>query len=220
LRPKLSTRILSYFSDQLIEATGSDFNEELYLLYCKGRYQLVTDKVIYSFEDQYDNFVTAFAHLDLNGFKNVLILGYGLGSIPSIFENIYHKQYKYTAIEIDPEIIRMSLKYTIPELKSSVDLIESDAYTYIHYEDQKYDLICFDIFINDVIPEKFLTIKFLSKLKNLLTKDGAIVINMLYQSDEDCEKTKIYVEEIFYPTFTKRKTVSARSNLMLLGWNV
>nr|HMP32163.1 fused MFS/spermidine synthase [Saprospiraceae bacterium] len=208
-----------HFSDQLIEATGSEHNEELYLLYCKGRYQLVTEKVIYSFEDRYDNFVTAFQHIDLNIINKILILGYGLGSIPAIFENIYHQTYNYTAVEIDPEIIRLALKYTIPVLKSPVDLIESDAFTYIKYEDQYYDLICFDLFINDVVPKKFLTDKFIQQIKNRLSKNGVLIINMLYQSQNDYDTTDSFIEIVIKPIFQKTKTVFVRNNLMIFGWN-
>lgn len=219
MRPGLSKRFLSHFDDQLIEATGSDFNPELYLLYSKGRYQLVTDKVIYSYEDQYDNFVEAFRHTDLDQIKNVLILGYGLGSIPTIFEKTYNKIYQYTAIEIDPEIIRLSLKYTLPELKSSVDLIESDALTYVKYETTKYDLICFDVFINDLIPEKFLNEQSLLKYKSLLQPGGVFIMNTLYLTEEDKKKTNEFIESSFKPVFEKHKLVKTNSNMMLMGWN-
>ena len=165
-----------------------------------------------------DNFVGAFLHINLDLIKSVLILGYGLGSIPTIIEKTYHKSYKFTAIEIDPEIIRLALKYTMPELKSSVDLIESDAYTYMKYEDAKYDLICFDIFVNDVIPAKFLTDTFASKLKERLTDPGVLIINMLYHTDEDRVKTNEYVNTIFCKVFEHHKTVFIRNNLMIFGW--
>ena len=219
MRPKLSKRLLSLFEDQLIESTSSEFNEELYLLYVKGRYQLVTDQVIYSYEDQYDNFAEAFRHVHLEGIQNVLILGYGLGSIPTIFEKTYQKIFSYTAIEIDPEIIRLALKYTIPELKSTVDLIESDAYTYIQYETIKYDLICFDVFINDVIPQKFLNQKYMNRIKSLLKPKGVFVMNMLYLTPEDQSKTNVFKDEVFLPLYQSHKIIQVKANLMLIGWN-
>jgi len=218
LRPKLSKQLLSFFSDQLIESTSSEYNEELYLLYTKGRYQLVTDKVIYSYEDRYDNFVAAFIHIDLEAIKNVLILGYGLGSIPHIAEKVYNKTFSYTAIEIDPEIIRLALKYTMPELKSTIDLIESDAFTYMKYEEALYDLICFDVFLNDIIPSKFLSQSFLEKLNLRLTEAGVLVINMLYHTDQDRISTNEYVNTVFTKVFTVHKTVFVRNNLMIFGW--
>ncbi len=219
MRPGLSKRLLSHFDDQLLESTGSDFNPELYLLYSKGRYQLVTDKVIYSFEDQYENFVEAFKNIDLNTIENVLILGYGIGSIPAILEKLYQKLYNYTAIEIDHEIIRLALKYTLPELKSKVDLIESDALTYLKHETVQYDLICFDVFINDQIPEKFLTTQCMQKNKETLKPKGVLIMNMLYLTAEDQNKTNEFFNSIFTKVFTNTKQINTKSNMMLIGWN-
>ena len=219
MRPGLSKRLLSHIDDQLLESTGSDFNPELYLLYSKGRYQLVTDKVIYSFEDQYDNFVEAFKHINLDLIKDVLILGYGIGSIPTILEKTYHKIFNYTAIEIDYEIIRLAYKYTLPELKSKVDLIESDALTYVKYETATYDLICFDVFINDLIPQKFLSIQSIQKHKDILKPQGVFIMNKLYLTPDDQKITDEFIDSIFIKVFTKHKQINTRANMMLIGWH-
>ena len=106
-------RLLSYLFEIHIESTSSDYNPHLYVSLQKGRYQLSTANAIYSFEDLYDNFSDAFKEIDLDqlNVQNVLILGFGLGSIPIILEQKFNKKYFYTGVEIDEEVLYLANKY-------------------------------------------------------------------------------------------------------------
>ena len=108
MKQPLWKRLVSYFFEIHIESTSSEFNPHLYVSLYKGRYQLSTANAIYSFEDLYDNFSEAFEEIDLDrlAIQNVLILGFGLGSIPILLEQHFNKEYHYTGIEID-EIVRI-----------------------------------------------------------------------------------------------------------------
>jgi len=68
----------SYLDDVLIEQTESLYNEDLYVLLCKGRYQLCTNNAIYSYADKYENFKIAFDKLRIeeHDIEEVLILGW------------------------------------------------------------------------------------------------------------------------------------------------
>lgn len=70
---------------------------------------MCTAHAVYSYEDRYDNFVRAFKKAKLHDRKidNVLILGFGLGSIPIILEN------KATIIILRP-LRLMRKSYTWP----------------------------------------------------------------------------------------------------------
>ncbi|MEL6987810.1 MAG: hypothetical protein AAGK97_08260, partial [Bacteroidota bacterium] len=81
-------KYLSYFIELHIESAPGEINPHLYVSLKNGRLQLSTANAVYSHEELYLNFKQAFDKLKfekLEG-KNVLILGFGLGSIPIIIE--------------------------------------------------------------------------------------------------------------------------------------
>ena len=91
-------RYLSYITEMHIESASSDINPHLYVSMQKGKLQLSTQNAIYSYGENYHNFAKTFAQLDLSSIQNgeVLILGFGLGSIPLILEKSYGLQAQYT----------------------------------------------------------------------------------------------------------------------------
>jgi len=76
-------KFISNFKEVILEETGSQHNPVLQVLLYKERFQLCTDKAIYSYEDKYDNFRTAFDLLKIKdkNIESTLLLGLGLGSI-------------------------------------------------------------------------------------------------------------------------------------------
>lgn len=207
----------SYFDDVLIESTSSDYNEELYLLLVKGRYQLVTDSVIYSFGDKYYNFAIALNHIQTQTVKSCLILGFGLGSIVDLLEKNHNVFPSITGVEIDEVIIDLAERYTIPNFKSKIELVHYDAYLFIDDLDASFDLICLDIFINKVIPQRFLSLEFIKKMAKLKSSAGTLIMNCLYTSETDKAQTDYFYNTIFEVVFPKAKMVQTKGNLMLLS---
>lgn len=80
------------------------------------------------------------------------------------------EKYAYTGVELDEAVIYLASKYVMDELKSEIELIHADAYAFISQNKIKYDLICIDIFIDDKIPEIFLTKEFLCLASETLSK--------------------------------------------------
>lgn len=206
---------LSYVKDVLIEETSSDFNEVLEVLLVQGRYQLITDKVIYSFADKYDNFTDSFKKVDFSKVKNCLILGFGLGSIPYTIENIMGHKISYTGVEIDEEVVYLASKYVLDELKSDISLVNTDALSYVYMDNTKYDLICLDLFLDDVIPAEVLTIEYMERLKSLLKKNGTLIMNNLYFTNKDMKYTDAFISEVFSKVFPSHHFIIAGHNKML-----
>jgi len=107
MRQSIFTKVLSYITQQHMETIHSDYNEVLHVFLKNGRYQLCTANAIYSYGDKYDNFRRSFTQMDLAkmDIDTVLLLGFGLGSIPYMLEKTFQKRYSYTGIEIDESII-------------------------------------------------------------------------------------------------------------------
>ena len=210
---------MSYFFELHIESAPSDINPHLYVSLNRGRYQLCTANAIYSFEDLYDNFFDAFKLIELEKYsiENVLILGLGLGSIPTMLEKNFEKQYNYTAIEIDESVIYLASKYALPQLTSNIQTICTDAFAYVMQTEEQFDMICMDVFLDDVVPDFFEEDIFLEKLKTLVKPTGILLFNRLANHPKDIQDTKIFYKNKFLPIFPNGQYLEVKGNWMLLN---
>lgn len=202
-----------------IESAPSEYNPHLYVSLNKGRYQLCTANAVYSFEDLYDNFGIAFQKIDLSKLpgKRVLILGFGLGSIPYILEKKWDKNYHYTAVEIDESVLYLANKYMIPEMESSIEMICADAFAYVMQSHEQFDMIAMDVFLDDLIPQDFQNEDFLEQLKNILHPDGVLLFNRLAHTPTDRQVSQRYFNDVFEPHFPKGSYLEIKGNWMLLN---
>ncbi len=212
-------RFLSYFYTFCLEDTHSNINPHLQVLLKQGRYQLCTDHAIYSYGDLYDNFTRAFDVLRLEEIdvKKVLVLGFGMGSIPIILEKLFEKDYEYTGIEIDKKVIELAHKYVLPEVKSKINLICADAYQFVMGCKEKFDIIAVDVFLDDMIPASFEKDEFLARLSTLLSTEGIVVYNRLSQNKKDIALNDAFYNEHFKNCFPNADMVIMEGNSMILS---
>jgi spermidine synthase len=211
--------ILSHLTDLHIESSASEYNELLHVKLAKGRFQLCTPDAIYSWGDKYDNYAESFEKINLDSIpgRQVLILGFGLGSIPFMLEKRFNKSFQYTGVEIDHEVIRLAGKYILGDLSSPVTLIPADAFQYLITCRQKFDLIASDIFINDKIPEIYLTERYFLMLSQRLSGKGLLMLNMLYRTGGDKNLADRVFKETFVKCFPDGIMLRVRDNVMLLN---
>lgn len=209
----------SYIQDVHIETVTSEYNEELHVVLSKGRYQLCTPNAIYSYEDKYTNFRDSFAaiKLDERPIENVLILGFGLGSIPFILEKKFHKTYNYTGVEIDDAIIYLAAKYGTPDLQSNIEIVQADAWQYVMQCRNTYDMICVDIFLDVHIPDKFLTRDFVEILKELLSENGVVLFNHLALKTHEIVLANLYFKDVFTKVFEDGVALPVKGNIMMIS---
>lgn len=219
MKQNLFKKILSYITDIHLESLHSDQNEQLDVFLSNGRYQLCTKNAIYSYADKYDNFRRCFAAINPSkpAIQNVLILGFGLGSIPYMLETIFHKKYAFTGVEVDESVIYLASKYVLDELDSEIQMIQADAYNYVYQCYETFDMICIDIFIDDKIPEIFLTMDFLESVKDLLNPDGLLIFNHLSFFKTDKEKASAYYEKVFSKVFPNAFPMQVSKNMMMVN---
>lgn len=212
-------KLASYLYEVHVESSSSEYNEELHVSLVDGRYQLTTPTAIYSWADKYDNFRLAFKSMKLDELviNEVLILGFGLGSIPYILEHTFQKKYSYTGVEIDDEVIYLASKYMMPLLNSEINLVHTDASSFIFIDPNRYDLITMDIFVGHVIPDAFLTENYLLGLKESLNDSGILLFNMLAQQPSDRSMAEVYFADHFKPVFPKGVLKHIKGNIMLVS---
>lgn len=209
----------SHFSDILIEHGDSEINPELYVCLSRGRYQLCVKDAIYSFGDKYDNYWDTFSRLNLDDYrdKNILILGFGLGSIPYMLEKKQNFRANFTCVEYDEEIIYLFNKYVADEIKSPLEFIIGDAKIFMETNERKFDMIAMDVFLEDQIPDQFLQVEFIQDLRNSLTDDGLLIWNHLYHHEKDREKADHFFNHNFSLVFENPSFVQTQGNKMMLN---
>lgn len=211
---------LSYLFEIHIESRESEINETLHLILSRGRFQLYTENAIYSFEDLYDNFFQAFNELNLDLLPKaaeVLILGYGMASIPLMLEKKFHRNYRYTGVDIDEEIIDLANQYILPKLDCPQQLIYGDAQSFIFSTTDKYDMIIVDLFIDDLVPTKFEKTEFLSQVKNQLKPGGIVLYNRLANNEFTINQAELFLSDIFKPIFPEAHRTIIEDNWIIVS---
>ena len=212
-------RWLSYLFEMHIESAPSELNPHLYVSLKNGRLQLSTANAVYSYEDLYDNFTKTFAQFrgDYEIGEQVLILGFGLGSVPLIMERMFEKTFQFTGIELDESVIYLANKYALENIESPIQLITANAFAYVFQTTQKYDVVVMDVFLDDVIPDDFETGDYLEALKSLLKPEGLLLYNRLALSEEDITKTTTFFENKFKAVFKNGHYLDVEGNWMLMN---
>jgi len=74
-----------------------------------------------------------------------------------------------------------------------------------------------DIFIDDWIPEEFLSEEFNKSLKSMLPENGLIIYNTPAFNKESALKSRQFFENQFQKIFQKGKLMDVHKNYMLLS---
>jgi len=213
-------KLLSYVHEFHIESASSEHNPHLYVCLNRGRYQLCTENAIYSFSDKYDNFLDTFKRIDLDALPgpNVLILGFGMGSIPIILERVFEKKFYYTGIEIDEVVIDLFTRYELPNLQSKVELICADATIWVELCERKFDLVLVDLFLDDVIPDRFEQQDGLQNVQTLINPNGGVLLyNRLASTKADIENSDAFYQKKFKPVFKTGSFMNVHGNRMYIN---
>jgi hypothetical protein len=214
--PPLWKSLLSYLQEIRIEDVPSYLNPHLYVTLSNGRYQLSTQHAIYSYGDLYGNFRKTFQKLrwDLLPGSEVLLLGFGLGSIPYMLEHKFNKSFRYTAVEADEQVIYLAGKYIMPDLKS-VTLYHADAAAFMPQSTGRWDMICVDIFVDDEIPPYIRSTEFMYELNAHLSPGGILLFNTLSRTKEDVRHSQQILDKVFLPVFPDGGYLPVGGNWML-----
>jgi len=210
-------KLLSYLTELTLYEGGTDTNPDIEVLLSSGRLKLNTPRATYSHEDKYYCYLNAFNKLGIHEYSldKVLILGYGLGSVPVILERVFEKDARYTAVELDPDILALAQQYEPKEILGKVDYYAVDAFDYVQYCNEQYDLIAVDLFLDNVIPDRFRSEDFLEELKSCVAKDGLILFNWLSYTEGLRQETEKYFASTFKAVYLDARMIETGGNRML-----
>lgn len=110
----------------------------------------------------------------------VLVLGNGTGTFATQCKR-YFGDIDITGVEIDEKITGLANTYF--ELPSDVPVITYDGRAYLNAIDEKYDVIMVDAYQDITIPFQMSSVEFFTLVKDHLTENGVMVVNMNMRSN-------------------------------------
>jgi len=184
----LLKRILSNFKEQIVEIRSNELNPHLEISLVNGHFVLNSKNANYSYGGLHRAFQGVFNKIKFpdNEQLNVLVLGYGAGSVAHILLNEKKINCRITGVEIDKDVIRLGEKYFPVNSDSHVRIVNSDAIEFIDSNSEKFDIIVVDVYIDMEVPAKFEEESFIRSLHGHMTPDSIIIFNKM-----------IYIEHIY-----------------------
>jgi spermidine synthase len=212
-------QIVKYFdrfaATKLIEKGNSAFSPGLEVVRSGDSMILNSSNTNYSFGGLHKVFQKVFQELkiDKHEIKDVLILGFGAGSVASILLEEYKIPCRITGIEIDPEVIRLGQTFFSTASLDKVKIIEADALEYIQTETKNYDLIVVDVYVDINVPESCESMPFLRTLEACLKPGGMLLFNKLIYNNEAAKQAK-ELEKKFGNLAGEMKVLKIREKLV------
>ena len=202
-------------SRKVIEKSVSMVNDTLEVLKVGDILMLNSANTNYSFGGLHRVFRNAFEKVSIaeRDISNVLILGFGAGSVASILQEEYKISCKIKAVEKDPEVIRLGREYFNTQRYSGLEIVEADAEEFIRNENLHYDLIIVDLYIDFEVPAFCHSREFISALQRCLAENGMIMFNkMLYNHKARQEAHEL--EKNFNSLKGRVKVLKIRENVV------
>ena len=171
----------SYLSASTIEKRSSKLNPFLEVVYVNGKLKMNSRTINYSDEGRHAIFSKAFKKFNVEKRKidNVLVLGFGSGSVVSILQDDYKMNCNITGVEADSVVIDLAKKHFQLDKIKNLTLHCADAYEFVLSCDNKFDLIVMDAFVDKYVPKKFHEEVFVRSVCNLLSENGILFFNYI-----------------------------------------
>jgi len=196
IRMKTLIKICSYIWP-ITTKRSTQYNGLVEVTWYKGKQMLDSHQTNYSFGNLHKVMEFAIQKVFSNQ-QNILLLGLGAGSVPHILSQSYDYNGRLTAVEIDPEIIRIARQNFNIDQYDFLNIVEADAFDFINETTHKYDLIIVDLFIDNLVPHRAYENAFLMQLHNNLLPKGQIIINAGLDKKQDFYESKFQKLEAYF----------------------
>ncbi len=129
--------------------------------------------------------------------NNCLILGLGGGTAVHLIKARWPMA-KITAVEVNPEIIRIGRKIFDLDKFKDLKIFNADAFKWLkscsydlNHKNRKFDLIIIDLYLGKQFPKEAESERFIKNIKKLLAKNGVAIFNRL-----KTDQTKMFGERL------------------------
>ncbi|HSG68115.1 MAG TPA: hypothetical protein VK994_05365 [Bacteroidales bacterium] len=192
--PKLKRYLQNFGFREVLERPLSYISPGLEVVRLGDSIHLNASHTNYSYGGLHRVFQKAFREVSLQNRKltDVLILGFGAGSVASIISDELQMLCNFTAVEIDPEVIRLGKEYFNTGRFETLIMVEADASDFIENDSGLYDLIVVDVYIDFEVPASCESMSFVQGLYERLLPGGMVIFNKLvYNHEAGIEATEL-----------------------------
>lgn len=157
----------------------SKYSGYLELTIVNGKTVLDTSNTNYSYGSLQRVLKFSLEHTDVSHAENVLLLGLGGGCVLKTLWDEFNYSGNVTAVDIDPVVIDVAEKEFGIVGDSKTKIVCADAFDFVKLDTSKFDLIIIDLFIDNMVPEKFLREDFWKEILKKVNNNGTIIFNTL-----------------------------------------
>ena len=104
--------------------------------------------------------------------SEVLLLGLGGGTLVKQLDRL---GFETDVVEIDQRIVDVSFEYF--NMDPATNVVIDDARHFVKTTAKKYDIVIYDCFLSEAVPEHLLTIEGFADTKKIMKPEGMIMIN-------------------------------------------
>jgi spermidine synthase len=214
------TWIVDSFTERVVYRTSSSFNPTLEVVRSGNHLVLDSKSVNYSYGGLHRAFRQLFRKIGINklNIQDVLVLGFGVGSIASILQYEYKIDCKIIGVEIDKAIIGIGKKYFNLDTFRNLKVIEQDAFQFMESNTKTFDLLIVDLYIDKDVPTQAETIEFIGIIKKALINGGHLIFNKWVYNDtsqDSADRLEYLLKETF-SNLTIYKTGHDQMNRMMV----
>lgn len=203
---ELLKKLTSYVWDIPIERTSSPQNDYLEVVWSNGTKMLNTKEANFSFGNGYKVFATAMEKIELQitKAKNILVLGFGCGSIHHLLEKKYNYSQNLVGVEYDSEIIRLYKKHFSSEYTLLPKLYIEDALAFSQNTIEMFDIVFIDLFSELDNSPLLDSEEFLTSLKKMCGTKTTLVFNTTTTNEKG--ETTVFELQMWLSTHFKTVT--------------
>jgi spermidine synthase len=114
----------------------------------------------------------------LDKVDSFLALGVGTGTALRTIRR-QHPAAEITGVDLDPVVLQSAVKYFDCPQDDESRLIAMHGRAFLSSDDRKYDLIFHDTYDSQSIPHSMRTLECFSEIRDLLTDDGVLILNVI-----------------------------------------
>ncbi|RLD81646.1 MAG: hypothetical protein DRJ15_03860 [Bacteroidetes bacterium] len=202
-------------SREVIEKVDSDVSPRLEVVRVGDTLMLNAANTNYSFGGLHRVFQKVFKKVRMAERipEDVLILGFGAGSIASILREELEIDCKIIGVEKDPVVIRLGETYFSTDRFKELKIIEADAAAFMASEKKTFDLIVVDVYVDFEVPVSCETEEFIGDLERCLRPGGMVVFNKLVYNHKAGEEATDLIE-IFKSLPGKTKVIKVKETVV------
>lgn len=214
-------KVLSWIWPFAVKRVEGKLTAVLEVTYEQGKKVLNAGEVNYSFGALHNVFRIALqkARIIESPPADVLILGFGAGSIASILVEEFGQHPRMTGVEADPVVMKLAREEFNIGRFSDLEIENTTAEKFIASCPAKFDLIAVDVFVEARVPESCKSHAFLENLYRCLRRNGRVVFNVMPgENRSDADEFVARFRNNFDETESYELHVGGSPNRILIGY--